>query len=119
MPRGIYQRTIKPLTERFWAMVDKNGPIPEHRPNIGRCWLWTGYISTNGYGQINRGDHIVDYSHHVAFEMQKGVIRPGLDVMHACDNRACMRGSHLSQGTRRKNIRDCVARGRHFTPWRR
>ncbi|MBS3927734.1 MAG: HNH endonuclease [Sphingomonadales bacterium] len=99
-------------------MVDKNGPAPKHNQKIGACWLWTGYRSTNGYGQINRGDHRIDYAHHVAFEIQNGTIDTNLDVMHECDNRPCVRGTHLVQGTRSKNIGDCVVRGRHFSPYR-
>lgn len=29
---------------RFWRKVDKNGP--------NGCWRWVGYISTDGYGQL-------------------------------------------------------------------
>src|ERR1035437_916757 len=26
--------------ERFWAKVDRNGPVPAHRPELGPCWVW-------------------------------------------------------------------------------
>lgn len=34
-------RTKRTIEERFWAKVDKNGPMPEGRPDLGPCWLWT------------------------------------------------------------------------------
>jgi hypothetical protein len=38
-------RKLPPLTqqdiERFWSKVDRNGPVPEHRPELGPCWVWT------------------------------------------------------------------------------
>ena len=33
-------RKKEPLGERFWSKVDKNGPIPSHRPELGPCWIW-------------------------------------------------------------------------------
>lgn len=117
MPHGIYQRNIHSIADRFWAMVEKNGPVPDHRKKLGRCWMWTGCITPNGYGQINRGDHTIAFAHRVAYEIQNGKIEMGLDVMHECDNRACVRGIHLAQGTRSKNISDCVRRGRFVSHW--
>ncbi len=37
--------------QRFWAKVDKNGPVSAHAPSLGQCWLWTGCV-LNGYGQF-------------------------------------------------------------------
>lgn len=31
--------------ERFWAKVNKEGSVPEHCPEIGPCWTWTGATS--------------------------------------------------------------------------
>jgi hypothetical protein len=31
---------MKTLEERFWEKVDKNGPVPAHRPELGPCWVW-------------------------------------------------------------------------------
>lgn len=42
-----------PLEERFWAKVNKDGPIPEHRPELGPCWVWTGSLS-RGYPILTR-----------------------------------------------------------------
>src|SRR5437870_1060081 len=44
--------------DRFWEKVDKNGPAPPHRPEIGPCWLWTGWVKKNGYGGFTERDSI-------------------------------------------------------------
>jgi hypothetical protein len=38
--------------------------------------------------------------------MHVGPVAAGLDVMHECDIKLCVRPEHLSQGTRKKNIND-------------
>lgn len=37
-------------------------------------------------------------------------------VMHACDNRACIKPEHLSWGTQSQNLVDAFLRGRHTLP---
>src|SRR6478609_5365672 len=62
MPSVFYQDPTLPqgysisFRDRFWKKVDKNGPIPAHRPELGPCWIWTGWIcSGTGYGGIQAG----------------------------------------------------------------
>lgn len=42
MPRGIYIRKRKDPWDLLWKHVDKNGPIPPFRPDLGPCWIWLG-----------------------------------------------------------------------------
>lgn len=44
--------------------------IPE--PNSG-CWLWTGRLHSDGYGQIRRSPRIL-LAHRVAYEAKNGPI---------------------------------------------
>lgn len=82
------------------------------------CWEVQGFNkkghgdpAARGYGGMYyRGKNW--RSHRLAFFLATGSIDPKLDVMHSCDNPPCCNPAHLSQGTRRQNIRDAISRGR-------
>jgi hypothetical protein len=41
------------LTDYFWSLVDKNGPLPGNSTGVkSRCWLWIGSIRQDGYGRF-------------------------------------------------------------------
>lgn len=85
------------LVARFMSKV-----IPE-----GDCLVYTGKSDTgNGYGRISGM-----LAHRFAYALGRE-LDPNLDVLHTCDNRRCVKQSHLYQGTNDDNIRDRVARGR-------
>ena len=100
----------RPLTERFWEKVDKNGPTQSHMSTP--CWVWTGAVSKNGYGSIGSGGKHgrTLYAHVVAFELQYGPLPPGKMVLHSCDVKLCMH--HIYAGTHADNMYDRHARGR-------
>ena len=98
------------LLERFFGKVDPNGPVPEHAPELGPCWVWTGGITSAGYGEI-KVDGLVMLAHRVAYWLAHGRL-PDHDVLHQCDNPPCVRPSHLFAGTDVDNFRDAVAKGR-------
>lgn len=95
----------------FWDRVDKNGPVPEHRPELGPCWLWTGATTRDGYGTVRANGRTAG-AHQVAFVAAGGVLETGKEVCHHCDVRRCVRPSHLFQATHLANIRDMHAKGR-------
>jgi hypothetical protein len=91
--------------ERFWLKVDKNGPIPEYRPDLGPCWLWTAG-TIRGYGRFCVGPERRNvFAHRYAYELLVGPIPAGLDMDHLCRVPACVRPSHLEPVTHQENNR--------------
>lgn len=102
---------LPPLwVERFWLKVDIGGQMHPYDSRLGQCWVWTGALC-RGYGRhtVNK---VGKWTHRTAFELYGGVIPPGQDLCHSCNNRACCRPGHLAPGTRGENVRYAFACGR-------
>jgi predicted XRE-type DNA-binding protein len=106
------------LLERFYSKVDKNGPVPEHRSELGACWIWTARLSPIGYGEF-WFEGRMHGAHRVAWFLEHGSW-PDPCALHACDNRACVRvTSHLFEGSQVENIADRDTKGRTVVPSQR
>lgn len=97
---------------RFWAKVDKSGPVPPHCPELGQCWVWTAALRGHGWYPAFNINGRMWKGNRVAFIIQNGDIAEGMGVCHKCDNPVCVRGSHLFQATHRDNMGDALAKGR-------
>lgn len=87
-------------------MADKKSrTLPYPGGPLGECWVWTGAISDNGYGRINR-----DYIHRLSYQQFVGPIPTGLVIDHLCRNRACWNPAHLEAVVERVNILRGVGR---------
>lgn len=71
------------------------------------CWLWIGAKTSAGRGNF-RGRS----APRVCWELVHGEIKDGLNVLHKCDNPACVRPSHLFLGTQKDNVADMISKGR-------
>lgn len=84
--------------QRFWAHVDKNGPL---HPILGRCWLWTAYKDRDGYGQFSVGGRHVAV-HRYSYELATGQRLGNLEIDHRCHMSACVNPQHLRPATRKQ-----------------
>ena len=100
-----------PPADRFWPKVDKDGPVPGSRPDLGPCWLWTDApCRETGYGQFWI-DETNRMAHRVAYELTVGPISEGLQLDHLCHpgdyscppatclHRLCVNPAHLLPAT--------------------
>ena len=90
--------------KRFWAKVDKDGPVPAARPELGPCWLWIPQASNGGYGQFYLNGK-PQLAHRASYMLFVDEIPAGLTIDHLCSVRCCVRPSHLEAVTLLENLR--------------
>lgn len=80
----------------------------------GSCWLFTGCVNNNGYGQIRHNGKTM-LAHRVAYELIAGEEPNGV-LLHTCDTPLCCNPEHLTVGTQRDNLQDMRNKGRGVNP---
>jgi len=100
------------IEENFWKKVDKNGPTPAHKPELGPCWVWTACQNPRGYGEFQYFGKRT-HAHRVVWFLTRDVEIPKhLYVCHRCDTPSCVNPDHLFLGTAKENAQDAKAKGR-------
>ena len=96
---------LKPLTveQRFWSNVRRRAD--------DECWPWKDSPDTTHYGMISVESHATK-AHRLAWQLLRGPIPDGLQVLHSCDNPPCCNPAHLFLGTPKINDADKRAKGR-------
>lgn len=84
-----------PIKDRIHSrtIVDKDG-----------CWLWQGYLSSNGYGPMRiPGTRRRELVHRLSYREYKGEIMSGMTIDHLCKKRNCANPDHLEMVTAQEN----------------
>ena len=101
--RDTSRDRARPLAEKFWEKVNKDGPIPAYRLDFDPCWIWTAAVNAKGYGVmgVKKGStlaHVISYNLHV------GHVPSGMQIDHLCRVRNCVNPNHLEVVTPRVNV---------------
>lgn len=87
--------------KRFWAKVNKDGPISDFAPNLGKCWIWTA-ASSNGYGRLTMNNKQLS-AHRVSYCWLVGPLKSGMEIDHLCKVTKCVNPRHLELVTTKTN----------------
>lgn len=101
--------------DRMFKFINKDGPIPSHRPDLGPCWIWTGAGGSGGrYGYVTY--YGVQYRAHRMMWYHVHGKWPDHLACHHCDVGRCVNPDHLFDGTPLENAHDAISKGRYNTP---
>jgi hypothetical protein len=90
---GLPRNLARPSASLFWEKVEQ-GPA---------CWLWAGSTNRGGFGQFRILSRIRQ-AHRCAWELSHGEIAAGVDVVHRCGTRLCVRPDHLALRVRTERV---------------
>ncbi len=82
---------------------------------VDDCWIWSGSMNSQGYGQMKVGEHYVR-AHRLSWMIHHGAIPEGKMVCHHCDVPMCVNPKHLFIGTSKDNMQDMARKGRNRHP---
>lgn len=78
----------------FWRKVNRTDT----------CWLWTGYLNSEGYGEYASAALTTRLVHRIAYALDTGQL-PDLPLDHLCRHRHCVNPDHLEPVTSKVNTR--------------
>lgn len=81
----------------------------EVQPN--GCWEWLSITGSSGYGNFKAFGKMVS-AHRFAYELYKGPIPEGKEILHSCDNRICVNPDHLRIGSHTENMAETIGKSK-------
>ncbi len=99
---------------QFGNLKEIEGAFRPHVRKTDNCWIWDNAkpSSGEGYGYFYYNGTFFR-AHRLAYVLATGHGIPrGFEICHSCDNRVCVRPSHLFLGTRSDNMRDASLKGK-------
>lgn len=105
---------------RNWLIIRINAASV---PAAHNCREWTKTRKAKGYGLISvtfkPNSRVMMAASRALYMAKTGKLLPRhIQVLHKCDNPACVNFDHLFEGTSKDNARDCIAKGRRATTHR-
>ena len=101
--------------KHYWRWLTHGDPLKLKEPKDpkesfaektswhGKCLLWTGARTNNGYGRLGiRGKFFL--AHRYAWQAKNGQIPEGKWIDHTCHNRLCVNVEHLRLATHSENL---------------
>lgn len=103
-------RRFKNQEERFWEKVDKSGD----------CWVWTGCLTSTGYGQFasRLKPEWGRKAHRWAYFMANPESQLDIILDHKCRNRLCVNPDHLRPVTVAENSENMSLDSRNTSGYR-
>lgn len=93
------------------------------RTDENGCWIWLGCLNSKGRPLIcvrmNGQPRNMLVTTFILERIHKLRRNKKFHVgAHSCDNQVCVNPEHITRATQRKNMRDCLERGRHNSQMR-
>lgn len=86
-----------------WPTFELAARLVSKTDRTSECWVWTGTITPNGYGQVSKFGRPT-LAHRVSYELFVGPISEGLVLDHLCKTTNCVRPDHLQPVTQAENV---------------
>jgi hypothetical protein len=92
--------------ERFWLKVDKDGPLSDYAPELGKCWIWKGAKNNWNYGTFYLPSFTKNSTsaHRVSYHLCGGEIPAGRYLDHLCRVTLCVNPAHLEPVSNSENL---------------
>jgi hypothetical protein len=100
-------RPFENVFSRFWKKTKKQGS----------CLIWIGSKYSGDRGSFTvavpgENRRICVMAHRWIYQQVFGPLPRSTVLLHSCDVSSCVALQHLSPGSQRQNIRDCIDKGR-------